>query len=69
MFLGLPEYVRAIAGATLTAVRCLQQSKYEIAICWDGGRYRSLCCSDLDPSNTPQVDITRGNLGLLATAM
>jgi hypothetical protein len=69
VFPGLSEYVRAIAGATLAAVHCLQQSKYEIAICWDGGRYRLLCCLDLDPSNTLQVDITHGNLGLLATAM
>ncbi|KAF8736130.1 hypothetical protein AX14_000852 [Amanita brunnescens Koide BX004] len=41
MFPGLSKYVRAIAGATLTAVRCVQQSKYEIAICWDGGRHHA----------------------------
>ncbi|KAF8340132.1 histone deacetylase 8 [Amanita rubescens] len=41
-FPGLSEYVRSIAGATLAAVQCLQQPKYEIAICWDGGRHHAL---------------------------
>ncbi|KAK2459609.1 hypothetical protein APHAL10511_008364 [Amanita phalloides] len=41
VFPGLPEYVSAIAGATLTAVKCLQQSTHNTAICWDGGRFSS----------------------------
>ncbi|KAF8624997.1 hypothetical protein AX15_005626 [Amanita polypyramis BW_CC] len=47
VFPGLPQYVSAVAGATLTAVNCLQRSRYDTAICWDGGRHhaRRSCAS------------------------
>ncbi|PFH50481.1 hypothetical protein AMATHDRAFT_3872 [Amanita thiersii Skay4041] len=41
IFPGLPEYVRMIGGATLTAARSLRHPKVGIAICWDGGRHHA----------------------------
>jgi histone deacetylase 8 len=38
-FVGLPEYVQLIAGASLTAANALKQDKADVAICWDGGRF------------------------------
>ncbi|OCH87067.1 histone deacetylase complex protein [Obba rivulosa] len=40
-FTGLPEYVRLVAGASLTAARLLIQKKADITICWDGGRHHA----------------------------
>jgi hypothetical protein len=37
-FLGLPDYVQLIGGATLTAVSALHNDVSNTAICWDGGR-------------------------------
>jgi histone deacetylase 8 len=32
------EYIYIIAGATLTAAKALQAGRFDVAICWDGGR-------------------------------
>jgi len=40
-FLGLPDYVQLIGGATLTAVSALHNDITDIAICWDGGRHHA----------------------------
>ncbi|KAH9939186.1 histone deacetylase 8 [Amylocystis lapponica] len=40
-FSGLPEYVRLVAGASLTAADALRQDRADIAICWDGGRHHA----------------------------
>ncbi|KAI8969436.1 histone deacetylase complex protein [Trametes punicea] len=37
----LAEYVRHIAGASLTAARALHHGRADIAICWDGGRHHA----------------------------
>ncbi|KAG7094726.1 hypothetical protein E1B28_005546 [Marasmius oreades] len=39
LFPGLNEYVRAVAGATLTAANALKL--VDVAICWDGGRHHA----------------------------
>lgn len=44
-FLGLPEYIQLVGGATLTAVLALQRDISDISICWDGGRYWQVCFS------------------------
>ncbi|KDQ60311.1 hypothetical protein JAAARDRAFT_67871 [Jaapia argillacea MUCL 33604] len=41
-FPGLPEYVRLVAGATLTATEALRRTPARVAICWDGGRHHAL---------------------------
>jgi len=41
LFPGLCDYVQLVGGATLTAVRALQQNVADIAICWDGGRHHA----------------------------
>ncbi|KAF9262290.1 Arginase/deacetylase [Marasmius fiardii PR-910] len=40
LFPGLDGYVRAIAGATLTAANALKVT--DVAICWDGGRHHAM---------------------------
>ncbi|TFK41576.1 histone deacetylase 8 [Crucibulum laeve] len=40
-FSGLPDYVRLVAGATLTAADALRQETADVAICWDGGRHHA----------------------------
>ena len=35
-FKGLEDYVLLVAGANLTAAKCLKW--VDVAICWDGGR-------------------------------
>ncbi|CAK5272980.1 unnamed protein product [Mycena citricolor] len=40
-FDGMSEYVRLVAGATLTAVKTLRQPRCDVAICWDGGRHHA----------------------------
>ncbi|KAF5368651.1 hypothetical protein D9757_010198 [Collybiopsis confluens] len=40
-FDGLPEYVRLVAGATLTAANALKLGLSDIAINWDGGRHHA----------------------------
>ncbi|EMD31974.1 hypothetical protein CERSUDRAFT_119291 [Gelatoporia subvermispora B] len=40
-FRALPEYVRLVAGASLTAARQLSEEKADIAVCWDGGRHHA----------------------------
>ncbi|KAH7911174.1 hypothetical protein BJ138DRAFT_1126255 [Hygrophoropsis aurantiaca] len=40
-FHGLHEYIRLVAGATLTAVDALKDDTADIAICWDGGRHHA----------------------------
>ncbi|KAF8605689.1 Arginase/deacetylase [Ceratobasidium sp. AG-I] len=37
----LDEYVLLIAGATLTAAQALQTGRFDVAICWDGGRHHA----------------------------
>ena len=37
-FPGLPQYVRIIAGATLTAVKTIIDGTADIVVYWDGGR-------------------------------
>ncbi|KAF8880021.1 histone deacetylase complex protein [Infundibulicybe gibba] len=40
-FLGLPDYVQLIAGATLAAADALKEGISDIALCWDGGRHHA----------------------------
>ncbi|KAI0746555.1 histone deacetylase complex protein [Daedaleopsis nitida] len=40
-FAHLPEYVRLVAGASLSAARALREDQADIAICWDGGRHHA----------------------------
>ncbi|KAH9896667.1 histone deacetylase complex protein [Cubamyces lactineus] len=40
-FAGLPEYVRLVAGASLTAARSLREGEADVAISWDGGRHHA----------------------------
>ncbi|KAJ7033208.1 hypothetical protein C8F04DRAFT_1105541 [Mycena alexandri] len=40
-FEGMADYVRLVGGASLTAVKALQQPRCELAICWDGGRHHA----------------------------
>ncbi|KZT39446.1 histone deacetylase complex protein [Sistotremastrum suecicum HHB10207 ss-3] len=40
-FYGLPAYVRMVAGASITAARCLSSGEAVTAICWDGGRHHA----------------------------
>ncbi|KAJ3996432.1 histone deacetylase complex protein [Lentinula boryana] len=40
-FSGLPEYVRLVAGATITAARVLRFGYANISINWDGGRHHA----------------------------
>lgn len=40
-FEGLSEYVRIVAGATLTACRALRDDRCDIAINWTGGRHHA----------------------------
>ncbi|KAF5351084.1 hypothetical protein D9756_008458 [Leucocoprinus leucothites] len=40
-FVGLPEYVQLVAGATLTAVDALRYDISDVAINWDGGRHHA----------------------------
>ena len=37
-FDGMGEYVKEVAGASLTAARQLRDGKAEVAIAWTGGR-------------------------------
>lgn len=37
----MPDYVRLVGGASLTAVKMLRQPRCELAICWDGGRHHA----------------------------
>ncbi|KAI0764765.1 histone deacetylase complex protein [Fomes fomentarius] len=37
----LPEYVRLVGGASLSAARVLREDQADIAICWDGGRHHA----------------------------
>ncbi|KAK7046839.1 Hist-deacetyl domain-containing protein [Favolaschia claudopus] len=41
MFEGLPDYVRLVGGASLTAVKMLRNPRCDVAICWDGGRHHA----------------------------
>ncbi|KXN80812.1 Histone deacetylase 8 [Leucoagaricus sp. SymC.cos] len=41
LFVGLPDYVQLVAGATLTAVDALRHNISDIAINWDGGRHHA----------------------------
>ncbi|KAJ3544827.1 hypothetical protein NM688_g5698 [Phlebia brevispora] len=41
-FLGMSNYVRMVAGASLTAARSLVDKTADVAICWDGGRHHTL---------------------------
>ncbi|KAI0674128.1 histone deacetylase complex protein [Trametes maxima] len=40
-FPNLPEYVKLVAGATLTAAKSLREGLADVAICWDGGRHHA----------------------------
>ncbi|KAL4254406.1 Histone deacetylase domain superfamily protein [Abortiporus biennis] len=40
-FQGLSQYVRMIAGATLSATKALLDGQTDISICWDGGRHHA----------------------------
>ncbi|KAH9918958.1 histone deacetylase complex protein [Fomitopsis serialis] len=40
-FAGLSQYVRLVAGGTLTAASALREDRADIAICWDGGRHHA----------------------------
>ncbi|KAH8829748.1 histone deacetylase 8 [Flagelloscypha sp. PMI_526] len=40
-FPGLPNYVRLVAGASITAAGALKSGKFQTAIAWDGGRHHS----------------------------
>lgn len=40
-FEGLPDYVRLVAGATLTACRALRDDGCDVAIAWTGGRHHA----------------------------
>ncbi|KAG8760139.1 hypothetical protein FRC12_009613 [Ceratobasidium sp. 428] len=40
-FPGLDEYISLIAGATLTAAQAVQSGRFDVAICWDGGRHHA----------------------------
>ncbi|KAH8100349.1 histone deacetylase 8 [Cristinia sonorae] len=40
-FHGLPDYIRLVAGASLTAANALKDGNTDIAICWDGGRHHA----------------------------
>ncbi|KAI0367212.1 histone deacetylase complex protein [Pilatotrama ljubarskyi] len=40
-FAQLPDYIRLVAGATLTAAKALKDNTVDIAICWDGGRHHA----------------------------
>ncbi|KAH9941299.1 histone deacetylase 8 [Epithele typhae] len=35
------DYVKYVAGASLTAAKALKEDKVDIAICWDGGRHHA----------------------------
>ncbi|KAL7284332.1 hypothetical protein ACG7TL_001618 [Trametes sanguinea] len=37
----MAEYIRLVAGASLTAARALRHGHADIAICWDGGRHHA----------------------------
>ncbi|KAI0353401.1 histone deacetylase complex protein [Trametes cingulata] len=37
----LPDYVRLVAGAVLTAAKALRDNRVDIAMCWDGGRHHA----------------------------
>ncbi|KAJ4473067.1 histone deacetylase 8 [Lentinula aciculospora] len=40
-FSGLPEYIRLVAGATITAANTLRSGYTDISINWDGGRHHA----------------------------
>ncbi|KAI0330065.1 histone deacetylase complex protein [Cubamyces sp. BRFM 1775] len=40
-FAGLPEYIRLVAGASLTAARSLREGGANVSISWDGGRHHA----------------------------
>ncbi|KAI0646127.1 histone deacetylase complex protein [Trametes meyenii] len=37
----LAEYVKLVAGATLTVAKSLREGQADVAICWDGGRHHA----------------------------
>ncbi|KAJ1302205.1 hypothetical protein OPQ81_001030 [Rhizoctonia solani] len=41
VFPGLDEYMYAVAGATLTAAKAVQNTMFDVAVCWDGGRHHA----------------------------
>ncbi|KAB5589248.1 hypothetical protein CTheo_7316 [Ceratobasidium theobromae] len=41
VFPRLDEYIHMVAGATLTATKAIQNSVFDVAICWDGGRHHA----------------------------
>ncbi|CAO1623990.1 unnamed protein product [Jaminaea pallidilutea] len=40
-FQGLEDYVKLVAGASITAAELLASDEADIAICWDGGRHHA----------------------------
>ncbi|KAI0937662.1 hypothetical protein AcW1_001515 [Taiwanofungus camphoratus] len=40
-FDGLPEYIRLVGGASLSAANALCRGEADITICWDGGRHHA----------------------------
>ncbi|KAG9088555.1 hypothetical protein FRC06_001976 [Ceratobasidium sp. 370] len=41
VFPRLNDYIALVAGATLTAAQAVQSERFDIAICWDGGRHHA----------------------------
>ncbi|KAI0634980.1 histone deacetylase 8 [Trametes polyzona] len=37
----LPQYVKLVGGATLTAAKTLRDGRTDVVICWDGGRHHA----------------------------
>ncbi|KAG8694802.1 hypothetical protein FRC08_008249 [Ceratobasidium sp. 394] len=41
VFPRLDDYIALVAGATLTAAQAVQSGRFDVAICWDGGRHHA----------------------------
>ncbi|KAG8744939.1 hypothetical protein FRC10_009174 [Ceratobasidium sp. 414] len=41
VFPRLNDYIELVAGATLTAAQAVKSGRFDVAICWDGGRHHA----------------------------